>query len=97
MNWTNAEDNADVTPEYVPVEDLPECTGVFDDAVTAINYLKNGNFYSEGKSYKMGIDTSYMDMVGYAIDWYDRLISKAVDMPPRTIRRWSTNANWTLP
>ena len=51
-NWTNAEDNTESTAEYLTVVELPEYTGVFDDKATAIDYLKNGNFYSEGKSYK---------------------------------------------
>ena len=81
VNWTNAEDSTDSTAEYVTVEDLPEYTGVFDKAATGINYLKNGNFYSEGKSYKFGIDTSYIDRVTYAIYWYDKVISEFPNTP----------------
>ncbi len=40
--------------EYVTIKDLPVYTGVFDKTDTVLNNLKNGNFYSEGKSYKMG-------------------------------------------
>ncbi len=99
INWTNAEEeNTDTTTEYVTVEDLPEYTGVFDKADTALNYLENGNFYSEGKSYKMVIDTSYVDMVGNAIYWYDKVIAEFPKTKPanralkdkmKTILGWS--------
>lgn len=82
VTWTNDEDDIDSTLESVEViEDLPEYSGIFDDTATGLNYLKNGNFYSGDKSYKLVIDTSYMDLVGNAIYWYDKAISEFPKTP----------------
>ena len=98
VNWTNAEDNTDSTAEYMPVEELPEYTGAFDKAATGINYLKNGNFYSEDKSYKFVIDTSYIDRVSNAIYWYDKVISEFPNSPAanRALKdKMNTILGWT--
>lgn len=101
VNWTNAEDNPDPDPttEHATViEDLPEYTGVFDKAATGMNYLKNANFYSEGKSYEFRIDTSLIDRVGFAIYWYDKVITEFPNTPAanRALRdKMKTILGWT--
>ena len=99
VTWTNAEDNIDSTLESVEVKEaLPEYTGILDDKATAINYLKNGNFYSKDKSYAMIIDTSYMDLVSYAIYWYDKVISEYPKTPAanRALKdKMKTLIGWT--
>ncbi len=99
VNWTTAEeDNTDATAEHITVEELPEYTGAFDKASTGINYLKNGNFYSKGKSYKFRIDASYIDSVEYANYWYDKVISEFPNTPAanRALKdKMNTILGWT--
>lgn len=82
--WTNTdtENSTDSTAKDLTViEDLPQYTGVIDDEVSAINYLRNGNLYSEGKSYKLEIETWFVSKVEYAIYWYDKVISEFPNTP----------------
>ena len=53
-----------ITPDYLIQGETPR------------NYLSNGDFYSQGKPRRLGIDTSFIDKVDTAIWWYDKVISE---------------------
>ena len=76
VSYTNAEKKSESDNTSSLEDKLPDYTGLFDNASTADNYLSNGNFYSESKSYRLTIDTSFMDLVSSAIHWYDKVISE---------------------
>ena len=56
--------------------DVDEFEGLFDTRSTPENYLKNGNFHSQNKPRRLGIDMSYVDEVESAIWWYDKVLNE---------------------
>lgn len=50
-------------------------TKAIDNAV-ANSYMKNGDFWSSGKSTRYSIDSSWIDNVEAAIKWYDKVIAE---------------------
>jgi len=78
FNFTNAQKSSNTTT--LLEDEQPDYRGLFDREETPRNYLMNGNFYSEGKPRRLGIDLSYIDKVDTAIWWYD----KVLDEFPRT-------------
>ena len=57
-------------------DENPDYRGLFDKGSTPRNYLMNGDFYSQDKPLRLGIDTSYIDKVDTAIWWYDKVLSE---------------------
>ena len=77
FNYTNAQNNSETSDTSSLLEDeSPDYRGVFDKGLTPVNYLKNGDFYSQDKSLRLGIDTSYIDKVDTAIWWYDKVLTE---------------------
>lgn len=70
VNLTNADNSSAST------DDFAKFSGAFDDKATPSNYLKNGDFYLEGKPFKLTVDASLMNRVGSALYWYDKVISE---------------------
>ena len=76
FNYTNAEKINEKSNVSTSLADaIPDYTGLFDRGETPQNYLSNGDFYSQDKPRRLGIDTSYIDKVDTAIWWYDKVIS----------------------
>lgn len=68
------------------------------DNAIAQSYLRNGDFWSEGKATKFNIDSSWIPNVEAALKWYDRVITEFPSTPAakiayeeklRTILGWS--------
>jgi tetratricopeptide (TPR) repeat protein len=62
------------------IKELAEAAGEsakenIDNAV-AQSYLRSGDFWSKGKSYKFTIDSSWIPQVETAIEWYDRTVKE---------------------
>lgn len=71
--------------------------GVVDNAEAAI-YLKNGDFWSDGKSDTFHIDSSWIDNVDASITWYDLVITKfpkTVAAEEAYISKLKTLLGWT--
>jgi hypothetical protein len=64
---------------------LAEVAGALDgDLSTEIvgrAYLRNGDFFSDGRQETVGIDTSWLPNVDLAVRWYDRVISEFAGSP----------------
>ena len=62
------------------IKDLAEAAGELAkeslDNSVAQSYLRSGDFWSKGKSYKFTIDSSWIPHVETAIEWYDRAIKE---------------------
>ena len=77
FNYTNAqksEETSDIS--NLLEDDAPDYGGLFDRDSTPRNYLMNGNFYSQDKPVRLGIDLSYIDKVDTAIWWYDKVLDE---------------------
>lgn len=76
FSYSNAEKNNN-SNDQASIEDvIPDYKGLFDQGSTPRNYLDNGNFYSQDKPRRLGIDTSFIDPVDASIWWYDKVISE---------------------
>lgn len=60
----------------VLAEVVGESTSKAIDNAVASSYLKNGDFWSSGKSSRYTIDSSWIDNVDAAIKWYDKVIKE---------------------
>ena len=77
FNFTNAQKNDETSNTSSLLEDEnPDYRGLFDKGSTPRNYLKNGDFYSQDKPHRLGIDASYIDKVDAAIWWYDKVLDE---------------------
>lgn len=77
LNYTNAQKSEETSNSSNLLEDdTPDYKGLFDRGSTPRNYLENGDFYSQGKPRRLGIDLSYIDEVETAIWWYDKVIKE---------------------
>ena len=77
FNYTNAQKSDESSNTSGLIEDeRPDYKGLFDKGSTPRNYLKNGDFYSQDKPVRLGIDTSYIDKVDTAIWWYDKVLTE---------------------
>ena len=77
FNYTDAQKSNEESNANTSLADaIPDYTGLFDKGETPRNYLSNGDFYSQGKPRRLGIDTSYIDKVDTAIWWYDKVITE---------------------
>jgi hypothetical protein len=77
FNYTNAQKNSETSNTSSLLKDeIPDYRGLFDRGLTPVNYLKNGDFYSQDKSLRLSIDTSYIDHVDTAIWWYDKVLTE---------------------
>ena len=77
LNYTDAQKSNEESNVNTSLADaIPDYTGLFDKGETPRNYLSNGDFYSQGKPRRLGIDTSFIDKVDTAIWWYDKVISE---------------------
>lgn len=74
FNFTNAQKSSNTTTLLEDEE--PDYKGLFDRGATPRNYLMNGNFYSQDKPSRLGIDLSYIDKVDTAIWWYDKVLEE---------------------
>ena len=74
FNFTNAQKSSDTTT--LLEDENPDYRGLFDKGSTPRNYLKNGDFYSQDKPLRLGIDISYIDKVDTAIWWYDKVLTE---------------------
>ena len=74
FNFTNAQKSSNTTT--LLEDENPDYRGLFDKGETPRNYLKNGNFYSQDKPRRLGIDSSYIDKVDTAIWWYDKVLEE---------------------
>ena len=77
FNYTDAQKSNEESNANTSLADaIPDYSGLFDTGETPRNYLSNGDFYSQDKPRRLGIDTSYIDKVDTAIWWYDKVISE---------------------
>ena len=77
FNYTNAQKGEETAAiRNVLEDDAPDYRGLFDRDSTPRNYLMNGDFYSQNKPRRLGIDTSYIDHVDTAIWWYDKVLEE---------------------
>ena len=77
FNYTNAEKSDEKSNASTSLADaIPDYSGLFDKGDTPRNYLSNGDFYSQDKPRRLGIDASFIDKVDTAIWWYDKVISE---------------------
>ena len=77
FNYTNAQKNNGTSDTSSLLEDeRPDYRGLFDKGSTPRNYLKNGDFYSQDKPLRLGIDIFYIDKVDTAIWWYDKVLTE---------------------
>ena len=74
FNFTKAQNSSNTT--NLLEEESPDYRGLFDRDATPRNYIMNGNFYSQDKPRRLGIDSSYIDKVETAIWWYDKVIEE---------------------
>ena len=74
FNFTNAQKSSNTT--NLLEEKSPDYRGLFDRDATPKNYIMNGNFYSQDKPRRLGIDSSYIDKVDTAIWWYDKVLEE---------------------
>ena len=77
FNYTNAQKDGETSNiSNLLEDDAPDYRGLFDRDSTPRNYLMNGDFYSQNKPRRLGIDTSYIDHVDTAILWYDKVLEE---------------------
>ena len=100
FNYTNAQKTGETSKITNSLDDEnPDYRGLFDKGSTPINYLMNGNFYSQDKPLKFSIDIGYLDKVDTAIWWYDKVLTEfpgteeanlALRAKIRTLIGWET-------
>lgn len=87
----------------VLAEVVGESTSKAIDNAVANSYIKNGDFWSSGKSSRFSIDSSWIDNVDAAIKWYDKVIKeypksdaaeKAYVEKIRTILGWKESGKY---
>ena len=77
FNYTSAQKNEETSNiSNLLDDDALDYRGLFDRDSTPRNYLMNGNFYSQDKPRRLGIDLSYIDKVDTAIWWYDKVLDE---------------------
>lgn len=78
FNYTSAEKNDETPNQSRSLENNPE---VFDTDTTPRNYLRNGDFFSQGKPLTFTIDTGIVSKVGTSVRWYDKVINEFPGTP----------------
>ena len=95
FNYTNAQKDSEPSNTS---SSLKENIDLFDIDSTPMNYLKNGDFYSQEKPRRLVIDTSFIDKVDTALWWYNKVINEypgtqeaneALRLKIRTIIGWT--------
>tara|TARA_B110000305_G_C19348276_1_gene592855 strand:- start:216 stop:1049 length:834 start_codon:yes stop_codon:yes gene_type:complete len=83
-SWTDLVDRYPSSPEAILVEEkiqtlsevVGESTKKSINNAVASSYLRHGDFWSESKSNKFTIDSSWIPMVESAVKWYDKIIDE---------------------